>query len=300
MKLRETSSCRRSIAVIVLLFCIFAAYMPSDAGEPSTTPFEKEALTELSKILDTSDGKYSRQFRDCYLNLAEKEVREKCKLPEEFWLWLRNRAEIRAGLLTANRPVSPQAVHNLAEIRKALGVQTTDKYAHLALAAALSRKESGLEAARQPKEDIDTELIGKFANYMSKQKKTLLDVVENTGGVAEEIGVYLPKKRKLKKFWTHLGVVTDTFPRKQEASAVEYLKYIIGRYETKLPKFDDGGPEWPLFPFDKAPWILLMPLGETRPLRECEYVWNHFTGKDKYKHAPKKKKKCPRIMTYSK
>jgi hypothetical protein len=135
---------------------------------------------------------------------------------------------------------------------------------------------------------------------MSKQKKTLLDVVENAGEIAGEIGVRLPKKRKLKKLWTRLGVITATFPPKQEASAIEFLKYIIGRYETKLPKFDDGGPEWPLFPLDKAPWTLLMALGETRPLRECEYVWNHFTGKDKYKHAPKKKRKCPRIMTYSK
>lgn len=67
----------------------------------------------------------------------------------------------------------------------------------------------------------------------------------------------------------------DPFPK-----VSEFFQYLAAHHETpaselNLPK----KTKWPMFPIDKTPWPLLVPLSKTLPLREADYIWEKFQGK---------------------
>jgi hypothetical protein len=242
---------------------------------------------------------------EAYLAEAETAARAQCAASDAFWTWLAERPQIRTGLLASHDPVHPGAVKNLLYLKTALGEERANRYAHLLLATAVARKETNLETgelwvAEPPKKNTSTAAetdaaVKKLLAYKGAHDVTLVEMVNDQAAVLEAVGLTIPEK-KMQPIWMQVGLDSGTFPAMKEASAEEFLTALIERYETELPAFDDGGPEWPLFPIDKAPWPLLMPLGETRPLNECQYVWDHFIGKQLYPEG--KKKKCRRIKTY--
>jgi hypothetical protein len=243
-----------------------------------------------------------------YLAEAEKQVRAESDLPEGFWKWVAARPDIRTGLLAAHDPVHPGAAKNLRYLLSHFGQEQSDRYANLLLAVSIARQETNLETGdpwpsdadaankkNKPRSGKEEAAVEKLLAYQRSKQVSLVEMVKDQQAVLEAVGVNLAEK-SMKSIWLEVGLRSGTFPASKTPLVTEFLDALIARYETPLPEFSDGGPQWPLFPIDTAPWPLLMPLAETRPLDECEYVWNHFTGKELYPEG--KNKKSRRIKTY--
>jgi hypothetical protein len=251
-----------------------------------------------------------------FLQNAERAAREQTDLPESFWTWVNSKSDIRAGLLASHDPVHPGAVNNLFYLKEELGARVADKYAHLLLAAAVAQKDVDIRTNRshnrteinpdKPKKGkADSAAIeqaaNEFARLMKANDLSLLEAISNKQALAL-LNAFSDKDKK--GIWKVAGVVSGTYPVTRHSTAGEFFTALIKRYETKVQTFNDGGPEWPLFPIDKAPWPILMPLSRTAPLDECQYVWDHFTGKKVFpkresKEAKHKNKKPARIKTYA-
>jgi hypothetical protein len=76
--------------------------------------------------------------------------------------------------------------------------------------------------------------------------------------------------------------------RQPRPDIATWLKYLTTVYESTptFPKAADKDPRhWPLFPIDKAPWPLLMPLARPMPLDEARYIYEKLEGqhgRDRY------------------
>jgi hypothetical protein len=264
---------------------------------------------------ETFPSDYSARTKG-FLDNAEQTARNRSAVPESFWTWLNSKPEIRAGLLASHDPVHPGAVKNLFYLNEELGARVADQYAHLLLAAAVAQKDVDIRTNRShnrteigpdmpKKRGADSAAIeqaaNEFARLMKAEGLSLLEATSNKQALAL-LDEFSDKDKK--NIYSKAGVVSGTFPAKQMSTAGEFFTALIKRYETKLPAFNDGGPEWPLFPIDKAPWPMLMPLSRTAPLDECQYVWDHFTGQKAFPKRESKKAKHKnrgprRIITYS-
>jgi len=273
---------------------------------------------ELSSLLASSGGAYSAALKDYYMKCAEAEVRATTSnVPADTWTWLDAHPQIRDGLFSATYPVPALYVENLAALRAALGPAISEKYPQLLLAMSVrtdsvtdSKNVSGAPA--QPEvtnvedEDADAGVAltpeaapaktdpqaAKVAAYMKANHRTLVDIVKKPDPVFKELGLALPKKH-LTAFWDDVALASGTYPARKNMPLVDYLKYIIAHYETRLPRFTtDPKWQWPIFPLDKAPWPLLLAL-RTEPQNEADWVWSLFTGSIK----PQGKKE-KRVMTY--
>ncbi len=83
----------------------------------------------------------------------------------------------------------------------------------------------------------------------------------------------------LKSYMVRSGQIKskrDAFP-----SPVEFFKYLVAKYEgiNKMRDVKNHPVEWDGVPLDFTPWLAMLPLSETRPIRECEYVWDRYLGK---------------------
>ncbi len=60
----------------------------------------------------------------------------------------------------------------------------------------------------------------------------------------------------------------------------EFLTYLIDKYETysRMRDVDRKRIEWTGLSPDGTPWPALLALSETRPLRECDSVWERYRG----------------------
>lgn len=67
----------------------------------------------------------------------------------------------------------------------------------------------------------------------------------------------------------------DPFP-----TPVEFFSYLVDKYEncTKLRDVDRKRVEWTGLSLEGTPWPAMMALSETRPLRECDSVWERLMG----------------------
>jgi len=273
---------------------------------------------ELSSLLASSGGAYSAALKDYYMKRAEAEVRATASnVPADTWTWLDAHPQIRDGLLSASYPVPALYVENLAALRASLGPQISEKYPQLLLAMSI-RPDSVTDAANataspaQPEvtnvdnEDADADAAltpeeapskpdpqaAKIAAYMKANNRTLVDIVKNPAPVFKALGLALPKKH-LAPLWNDVALASGTYPSRLNMPLVDYLKYIIAHYETRLPKFTTQTQwQWPVFPLDKAPWPLLLAL-RPEPQNEADWVWQLFTGGIKPPEA-----KGKRVMTY--
>ncbi len=67
----------------------------------------------------------------------------------------------------------------------------------------------------------------------------------------------------------------DPFP-----TPAEFLAYLVNKYETcsRMRDVDRKRVEWSGLSPDGTPWPALLALSETRPLRECDSVWERYRG----------------------
>ena len=284
--------------VVMGACCIHAA--PPKAESVVCQKLEGANLAKLIGMFRASRYRYTPQIKSFYFQLAEASAKDKAKVTPDFWKWLSANPDIREGLLGANYPVHPGAVENLDRFRRELDPRLMAKYSHLALAVSVALKEKGFESGTG-RGMINDELMSeteayadKIAAHLTTEGISMVDFVSEPDPVLDALGIDLSGKRKKLRGPTFASVAlkTKTYPDREFPSAIEFIKYLIDHHETELAKFNDGGPEWPEFPIDRAPWPLLMPLSETRPLDECEFVWEYFTGE---KHFEKKNKKTGEI-----
>ncbi len=69
--------------------------------------------------------------------------------------------------------------------------------------------------------------------------------------------------------------------RDSKPDTVAWLRYLVSIFEStpgSTPLVDGKPMPWPIFPIDRAPWPLLMPLARPVPLTEAKYVWETFQG----------------------
>lgn len=210
--------------------------------------------------------------REAYLATAETRMRREAGLPDEFWSWLVRHPDIRAGLLAATPEPDPAYARNLALLRKEIGEPYADRYVHLLLAVSL---QPAITPPPPPEKHPDP-LVDALAALMKSRNLTLPQLIPQADTLASEANLSLPAKGR-DAIWHRLAVATHTYPERTQASRIDFIRGLIARQETKLPHFASG-PQWPLFPLERAPWPLLLPMRQAVPPDETDFIWKRFTG----------------------
>jgi hypothetical protein len=246
------------------------------------------AVGNICSSAQTGDASHglTPELRTNFLAGAETTLRAQAKVAADFWDWLDQHPQIRAGLLSAEEPAPAEFAENLDGLRHALGTDTANRYANLLLGVSLGQKITGggdgaylataLSSSTEPESDPR---VKKVADYLKQKNLSVVDFIAKQDAIFSELGIDSLKKKENNEFINHLALATGTFPPHQNLPLAEELKKVIAHYETKLPPFADKGPEWPLFPLDTAPWPLLAPMRQTISDRELDYLWNRFQGK---------------------
>lgn len=275
-------------------FCPAAAKKPATPAAPAVQLDAKE-LGRLREALTASAAEVTDAARTVYLKHAEAQARRDADVPEAFWAWVTQFPEIKTGMLAANSPVDPGTVKNLQALRLAVGKEKAGKYRHLLLGAAVMRRRSGVEAPSNavpsPADKEPDKHVDAIATYMKAKKVTLVHVIEKADEIFAELKLAPLKGRQRDRLWSLLAHRLGTHPPRGNPPVADFLLYLIRHHETKLPQTTKDDPTWPRFPLDTAPWPLLLPFGVTRPLRECDYIWDRFTGKETFPNGK-------RIMRY--
>jgi hypothetical protein len=205
-------------------------------------------------------------------------------------MFLKSNPEIRKGLFTAQYPVRQESLLRLNQCINELTARYISKYKDLILAFAIA-----VDIEKKKKEKVFPNLdvnAKKILTYMKEEKKELLDVIADKENVFQQ--VKLTDKAKSEKeersLWRKVAEMSELYPLVKNTTRLDFLKYLIQHHEkrvriraqkvvsTKKKRLKKIETEWPLFPIDKAPWPLLMPLAETRPVSECDAVWERFTS----------------------
>jgi len=242
---------------------------------------------------------------DSFLVQAETTAKATCSdVPEDFWIWLDSHPEIKKGLLSAHDPIRPHVVRNLHFLTNSFPEQRVERYTDLLLAVAVARshedvryEEETLNAPSEAVLRLETE-IQAMTEFARTSTKSLAELVADGPSVFEEANVRV-SSRDYEAIWYEVAHRLGVFPRQVMPTLPDFLNYLIDHHELELPLFNDGEPEWPIFPLARAPWPLLMPLSDVRPLDECQYVWNHYLGLEQYEPSHKTGE-ISRVKTYGK
>ncbi len=228
-------------------------------------------------------------LRDSFLNAAEKQLKSEAKVSTTFWDWLNQHPQIRSGLLTSAVPVPAVYAENLDRLRIALGKANADRYAQLILGVSLTRQMepatprnadgSYIASAYGSTPPSTSPAVEMVADHLKKARMSLADFVPQMDKILNDLHIPAPAKRDRSAFIDEVAYATNTYPPRTLLPLVDCLKNLIAHHETPLPVFKDKGPQWPLFPLDKAPWPLLAPLRQTLPKSELVFIWNRFNGK---------------------
>jgi len=154
----------------------------------------------------------------------------------------------------------------------------------------------------QPNEaDDNQQLIHAIADFMKTDKISALNLYQSQEK-QQQLFQFLKNqnldKTLIARAEKHLGsalmgsmIVLGQRPvsREPEPDLATWLLYLASVYEATPSSKPSVGKKneqmpWPLFPMDKCPWPLLMPLSQTMPIGEARYIWETFQGE----HGPKR------------
>lgn len=241
------------------------------------------------------------------------------KVPESCLAEVRRNAQLRAAIFGAVFPPDPSILQNYAKLRAQLSEDYLARYQSLVIAVAVSRRTKGVETGDQihtigrdyqsgfwtdeslqtPGSNEEKRFVRCAADYMNESKVSASDLYQNSG-LQEGFRAYLSKHgvaanwisevKKSVSFGERLKyalVLLNQRPasREPKPDAVAWMKHLIENNEAKPTSTPDSNGKpmpWPLFPIDKAPWPLLMPLAHAVPLSEADYIWEAFQGE----HGP--------------
>lgn len=129
---------------------------------------------------------------------------------------------------------------------------------------------------------VDEDIYKKVEAYLDRKKmtpkqawikkyNTVVEIGDSgltEGNIAGFLHEYLYRHGQLRR-------KRDPFP-----TPVEFFTYLVDKYEncSKLRDVDRKRVEWTGVSLEGTPWPAMMALSETRPLRECDSVWERFMG----------------------
>ncbi len=215
-------------------------------------------------------------------------------------------------------PPDKSILRNYVELHSKLGSAFVRKYRSLVVAAAVMHRHGGV-SKRDLSEDVvpdpeDLEVDSELPETELSSNETpeslttaIAEFMKSTHDSALEIYDQPAKQQQLNTFLTSRHVDSKAIARLSQPKALgwalkmamvalgerpakrqprsdiaTWLKYLATVYESTpaIPKTADKDPRhWPLFPMDKAPWPLLMPLARPMPLDEAHYIYEKFEGK---------------------
>ena len=229
------------------------------------------------------------------------------------------------AVFTSVYPPDKSIFRNYAELRSNLGAKFERKYRSLVVAAAVVHRRGGVskrdlsddvvpdaedlevdselpESDLPSKEEAPDELRSGIAEFMKSTHNSAIEIYEQPAK-QQQLSSFLESRQVNSKVIAKLSqpkalgralksamVAIGQRPAKRQPrpDIATWLKYLATVYESTptFPKTADKDPRhWPLFPIDKAPWPLLMPLARPMPLDEARYIYEKFEGmhgRDRY------------------
>jgi hypothetical protein len=273
----------------------------------------KDSDGALTAAVRTSYLDWAKNLVLAQLSLAKQSV------PAEVLGEIEADPTIADATFAAIYPPDPSIFQNYIELRTKLGPAFVQRYRSLVVASSVAQRSLGVAIRsesddEQPDpEDMEvpttqpdpdptpiveapdgfTTAIAEFIKsthssaleiYDQKSKQQqLVDYLKSKNCDAKLVA-RLEKPKALGQALKLAMVRLGERPAKRQAlpDLVNWLKYLASVYESKpqIPKTGDKDPtRWPLFPMDKAPWPLLMPLSRTMPLDEARFIYEKFEGK---------------------
>lgn len=247
-----------SLAGWLFLAVTFLGILPSAAAATS-----EGAPAKADRI--------AAEQRKEFLAGARDSAREQAKVSEDFWAWIAMHPEVETGLLVARSPMPAVFAENLDAMRRAVGPEMADKYAHLLLAVSL--RDAAFAPARD-KPEASPEVL-KMAAWIKASGTSYLAVMADQASALASAGVPASAAAGKKSgFWQEVAIASGTYPPRIEQTVPAFVEGLIARLESPAP---EGTKEkWPLFPVAKTPYPLLPWLGRTISARECDWVWDHY------------------------
>jgi hypothetical protein len=273
----------------------------------------------LHATLQSSNGTLTPALRAAYLDWAQQTVltdlaAAKCSVPADCLAEVLSDPTLRDAMFAAIYPPDPSILQNYAQLRAELGAGFMKKYRSLVVGVAVAKRVDGLLGASAPAQHPTKKALRKekaaavsaaenarlaeaIAEFMRKNPVSALDLY-TTADKREQLASTLGGKgftegelkvvRDPGRLFEPLKLVMVRLgqrPAEREAfpSTVVWLRHLASVYEAKpssTPPLKKGGVmSWPLFPMDRAPWPLLMPLSRSLPLGEADYIWEKFQGR---------------------
>ena len=129
---------------------------------------------------------------------------------------------------------------------------------------------------------VDEECYKKVEAYLDRKKITPKQAWVNKYPTVSEIGDTAITEGNLAGFLHEYLYRHGQLRRKRDPfpTPVEFFTYLVDKYEncSKLRDVDHKRVEWTGVSLEGTPWPAMMALSETRPLRECDSVWERYMG----------------------
>ncbi|NRB42917.1 MAG: hypothetical protein HRU20_31345 [Pseudomonadales bacterium] len=280
-------------------------------NDPSVADSENQNNSQANNIeAISSENLEGNEWRVNYMSTAEQTLRDAYSeqtFPEETYQWLVDNG-FKSSLLQAVGP-DARVLNNIHDMRNKLDTDIADKYKNLVFAIAVARRVEGVGSV-----EYNSNRFSKIATQQAPSNKDslkkehaqalvtairplMLDKQWDTAAAyanADEVISFLqvlPELAELKyaKFETptHIAAILYDYnvstgvisPRDKNANAVQYINHIAKIHTLYAASFVSKKEtiNWPeVFPHN-APWPLLMPLAEMRPVSEMQYIWDRFS-----------------------
>ena len=129
---------------------------------------------------------------------------------------------------------------------------------------------------------VDEECYKKVEAYLDRKKITPKQAWLRKYPTVSEIGDSAITEDNLAGFLHEYMYRHGQLRRKRDPfpTPVEFFSYLVDKYEHcgDLRDVDRKRVEWTGVSLEGTPWPAMMALSETRPLRECDSVWERYMG----------------------
>ena len=231
----------------------------------------------------------------------------------------RREGTLRDAMFGSVFPPDPSILQNYAQLRAELGEAFLAKYRSLVIAAAVAKRIKGVETGgskdigrdynpghwydrgvQVPRSEAENDFVRHIADFMRVSRvsatalfqdaglqEMLRRVLANQNVPSGLIGEVKMKSYQFGERLKYAMVLLGQRPAARDPNPITtaWLRHLVAINEAKptsTPTVDGKALPWPLFPIDKAPWPLLMPLAYPVPPSEANYIWEAFQGQ----HGP--------------
>ncbi len=268
-----------SSRMFIVLICFTGLSLFAQDGVIQLTASQKD---QLIKQFETANGTINEHILGFYIDSLETNAKKEQLVSPECWRWIKKHPQIRQGLFGASYPVRASVLKDVDRFRQALA-EKADTYANLILACAYYTPHNSKEGYDGPSLTGD---VDKICAYMQDKNLTLVEIVSSESTLLPQLSISINKKAK-EELWAQVAFKTNTYPGPKSSSRLEFMTYLIKHYEQTIsinPKSEElslkkpDNYRWPLFPLDTACWPVLIPLGASAPINECDYIWDRFAN----------------------